>query len=79
MIKNDIKFEDYLKTLRTKRLVKKDVIRIRSICHQLYTLNQPKIALSSCYDKCILLNELDLVPFGYAGNSLFQNEANLKG
>ena len=69
-IKKEIKFEDYLETLRTNRLVKKDVVSIRSLNHQLYTLNQQKIALTSFYDKCILLNEVDLIPFGYVGNSV---------
>ena len=65
---NDVKVDDYLETLRTNRLVKHDIVSIRSMNHQLYTLNQPKIALTSFYVKCILLNEIDLVPFGYLGN-----------
>ena len=68
MIKKEIKLDDYLNTLRTNRLVKKDVVSISSMNHQLYTLNQPKLALASFYDKCTLLNEVDLVPFGYLGN-----------
>ena len=52
-IREDIKFDDYLKTLRTNSLVKKDVVSIRSMNHQLYTLNQPKIALTSFYDNAL--------------------------
>ena len=70
VIKKDLKIDDYLETLRTNRVVQKDVVSIRSLNHQLYTLNQPKIALTSFYDKCILLNEVDLVPCVYAGNSI---------
>jgi anaerobic ribonucleoside-triphosphate reductase len=68
VIKNDIKFEDCLKTLTTNKLVKNEVVSIRSLNHQLYTLNQPKIALTSFYDKCCLLNEVDCTTFGYLGN-----------
>ena len=68
VIKNDIEFEDYLKTLTTNKLVKNEVVSIRSLSHQLYTLNQPNIALSSFYDKCCLLNEVDCTTFGYLGN-----------
>ena len=68
VIKKDIKLDKYLNTLRTNRLIKKDVVSIRSMNRQVYTLNQPKIALTSFYDKCMLLNEVDCIPFGYAGN-----------
>ena len=67
-IKKELKFEDYLNTLRTNRPVEKDVVSFRSMNHQLYTLNQPKIALTSFYDTCILLNEVDCIPFGYLGH-----------
>ena len=71
-------FKKYFSASQTKSIMtgkrvvwsKKDIVSIRSMNHQLYTLNQPKIALTSFYDKCILLNEVDLVPFGYAGNSI---------
>ena len=46
-------------------MVKKDVISIRSLDRQLYTLNQQKIALTSLCDKCILLSEVDCIRFGY--------------
>ena len=68
VIKKDIKFEDYLKTLTTNKLVKNRVVSIRSLNHQLHTLNQPKIALTSFYDKCCSLNEVDCTTFGYLGN-----------
>ena len=35
-IKKEIKLEDFLETLRTSRSVKKDVVSIRSMNHQLY-------------------------------------------
>ena len=68
VVKKEIKLEDHLETLRNNRLLKNDVVSIRSMNHQLYTLNQQKIALTSFYDTCILVNEKDLVPFGCAGN-----------
>ena len=64
-LKKDINIDDYSESLRTNRWVKKDVVSIRSMNHQLYTLNQQKIDLTSFYDKCILLNEVDLLLVGY--------------
>ena len=69
VIKKVIKIDDCLDTLRTIKLFEKDVVNIISMNHQLYTLNQQKIALTSFYDICILLHEVDCIPFAYAGNS----------
>ena len=49
--KKEIPRENYLTTLQTNELVKTDVISIRSIDHQLYTLKQSRTALTVMYDK----------------------------
>ena len=43
----------------------KQVVNIRSLDHQLYTLIQDKVALSTFYDKFKMINNMEKVPYGY--------------
>ena len=50
VVKHKIKHDDYINTMNTNKQVKKKVISIRSFDHQIYTIKNKKIALSSFYD-----------------------------
>ena len=65
VVKNDIEHNDYVDVISTNNVIKKDVVSIRSFDHQLYTYKQPKIALTSFYDKMCMVSENDCLPFGY--------------
>ena len=42
-----------------------DKISIRSFDHQLYTVQQKKVVLTSWYDKMNMISNVDCEPFGY--------------
>ena len=65
VVKKEISHNDYVKTLQTNEIFKRDVTSIRSFNHQLYILKQSKIALTSFYDKMKLVGENNCSPFGY--------------
>ena len=51
--------------MTTNNQVKNNVIAIISFDHQIYTTKNEKIALNSFYDKMIMNNSIDCVPYGY--------------
>ena len=65
VVKNNIEHKDYVDVISTDCVAVRDVVSIRSFNHQLYTFKQPKIALTSFYDKMCMINRNDCVPFGY--------------
>ena len=65
VVKNEIEHKDYVSVLETDEAIKRDVTSIRSFNHQLYTYKQNKVALTSHYDKMIMLNRNECVPCGY--------------
>ena len=65
VVKNNIEHKDYVDVISTDSVAVRDVVSIRSFNHQLYTFKQPKIALTSFYDKMCMINRNDCVPFGY--------------
>ena len=65
VVKNDIEHNDYVDVISTNNVIKKDVVSSISFDHQLYTYKQPKIALTSFYDKMCMVSENDCLPFGY--------------
>ena len=67
-MKKEITHEDYVAGLRTNTPLEKSVMSIRSFDHQLYTFRQSKKALTSFYDKMVMVDEVDCVPFGYQGS-----------
>ena len=64
VVKNEISHNDYINTMKTNNQVKKNVIALRSFDHQIYTIKNEKIALNSFYDKMIMNNSIDCVPYG---------------
>ena len=64
-VKHHMAHKDYKKTLGTGRSMVKQVVNIRSLDHQLYTLVQDKVALSTFYDKFKMINNMENVPYGY--------------
>ena len=64
-VKKDLNMNDYYNALHNK--VSKDVNfnAIRSKNHQLYSLNQTKVGLSSYDNKRYWLNNVESVPYGY--------------
>ena len=65
-LKNEIKHSNYINTLITGQRLTKSIVSIRSLNHQLYTIQQDKICLNSYYDKMQMLNKFDCVPFGFS-------------
>ena len=65
VVKNNIEHKDYVDVISTDSVAVRDVASIRSFNHQLDTFKQPKIALTSFYDKMCMINRNDCVPFGY--------------
>ena len=65
VVKNQIKTEDYVHTQKTCETLNRTSISIRSFNHEIYTYKQEKKALTAYYDKMVMINETDCVPFGY--------------
>ena len=59
LVKEDITHDDYVKENQ------KGGIRITSKKHQLYTITQEKTALTSFYDKQVMIGSINCVPSGY--------------
>ena len=64
-VDKDITHEHYVNTLQINEQLVRNVTRIVSKDQQLYTIEQPKVALTSFYDKLKHLNSVDCVPYGY--------------
>ena len=67
IVKKEITHDDYITVLETNKPVAKTVMSIRSFDHQLYTFKQSKTALTSFYDKMVLVDAVQCVPFGSMG------------
>jgi hypothetical protein len=65
VVKKEIKHENYVQVLETSVPIKKDVVRITSKNHQLQTITNNKTALTNFYDKQVMLDSINCVPFGY--------------
>ncbi|KAJ8911896.1 hypothetical protein NQ315_012310 [Exocentrus adspersus] len=66
VIKNHIKFEDYLTCLREFQEIYRSQRLIRSYLHEIYSVEQTKFALSPFDDKGVLLeNPTDTLPHGH--------------
>ena len=68
VVKNEITHQDYVTVKTTSKSIKRDVVGIRSFNHQLYTYKQSKTALTAYYDKMVMVNNNDCLPFGYKPN-----------
>ena len=53
VVKLDIKHDDYINSMSTNNQVKKNVIAIRSVDHQTYTIKHDKIGFNSFDNKMI--------------------------
>ena len=67
-LKNNISHDDYNTVLQNGTTITKPVISIRSIKHQLYTIEQEKMCLNNWYDKSQLVDAINTRPYGYKGN-----------
>ena len=65
VLKKEITHKDFVDVLETGKSISKDVISIRSFDHQLYTVKQKKVVLTSWYDKMNMISNVDCEPFGY--------------
>ena len=65
VVKNQIKTADYVHTQKTCETLNRTNISIRSFNHEIYTYKQEKKAFTAYYDKMVMLNETDCVPFGH--------------
>jgi hypothetical protein len=60
IVKKEITHDDYITVLETNKPVAKTVMSIRSFDHQLYTFQQSKTALTSFYDKMVMVDSVEL-------------------
>ena len=51
-----------------EKVLKNDVVSIRSFNHKVYTIKTPRIALTAFYDKLYMIDGNNCVPFGYENN-----------
>ena len=68
IVKNEITYNDYLVTMKTNKPLKRNVVAIRSLKHQLYTIKTNKVALTSYYDKLKMIDSINCVPYGFEGD-----------
>ena len=67
VVKKNLAHDDYNTVLTTDQPIARDTTSLRSFNHNVYTLTQTKIALSSWYDKMVMLDSINCIPFGYKG------------
>ncbi len=65
VVKNEIDYEDYLHTLNTNEKARRKTTTLRSFNHQIFTYCQTKIALTSSYDKMLMVDSINCLPFGF--------------
>jgi len=65
VVKKQISHNDFRTTLETNTIIKREVTRIASINHNVYTYQQTKNALTSFYDKMYMIDCINCVPHGY--------------
>ena len=65
VVKNQITHDDYINTKETNKVLPKTVTSLRSFDHQVYTYVEEKIALTPYYDKAVMQDEINCIPFGY--------------
>ena len=68
-VKKETSHDDYLKVLEDNEAEKRYVCSLRSFNHELFTFVQEKVALTSYYDKMLMLDYNTCAPFGYVGPS----------
>ena len=67
IVEKTLPFSVYKNTLDTDEIVRREVTGIRSFNQELFTTSNMKDCLSSYYDKMMMINKIDCVPFGYQG------------
>ena len=65
VVKKEIKHADFVNTLNSNQILKRDNVNFKSFNHQVYTITQSKIAVTSFYDKMHLIDSIHTVQFGY--------------
>ena len=60
-----ITHNDYKTVLETNEPMKREITSIRSFKHQIYTIKENKVALTSYYDKMKLIDGNTCTPYGY--------------
>ena len=65
VVDKNITHEDYERVRVTNIPLHRDIVRIESKDHQLYTIVQPKVALTSFYDKMKQMSANDCITYGY--------------
>ena len=65
VVDKNLEHADYPKVLTTDQPIARNTTSLRSFNHNVYTLAQTKVALTSWYDKMIMLDSVNCVPFGY--------------
>ena len=72
VVKNEIKHDDYVHVLNTDEKVCRNVMSIGSFRHQIYSYSRTKVALTNFYDKMVMTDAFNCVPFGYRGQAVHE-------
>ena len=67
VVKKNLKHEDYNSVLTTDQPIARNTTSLRRFNHKVYTYTQTKVALTSWYDKMVMLDSIKCVPSGYKG------------
>ena len=65
VVKKEISHKDHQDVLQDNQPKTRAVTSIRSFNHQIYTFQQTKVALTSFYDKMVMIDNINCHPFGY--------------
>ena len=65
MDRNNITHDEYKNVLETNIPIKKEITSIRSFKHQIYTIKEDKVALTSYYDNMNMIDGKTCIPYGY--------------
>ena len=60
-----MEFADYRRVLDSNQSQTRTIYGIRSFNQQLYTTCEDKVVLTSFYDKMVMIDSVNCVPFGY--------------
>ena len=67
VVKKNLKHEDYNSVLTTDQPIARNTTSLRSFNHNVYTYTRTKTALTSWYDRMVMLDSVNCEPFGYKG------------
>ena len=65
IVEKTLPFKVYKNTLDTDKTVRREITSIRSFNQELFSISTEKDCLTSYYDKCRMINNIECEPFGF--------------